>query len=52
MACATCDFYTPKSTTKAQLLEAKGNLQKMVTAIPLSDDERAAIDDGQPRPTL
>jgi integrase len=47
MACAKCDFYTPKDSTKAQLLEAKGNLQKMVAAIPLSDDERAAIDDGQ-----
>jgi hypothetical protein len=47
MACARCDFYAPKESTKAQLLEARGNLQKMVTAIPLTDDERAAIDDGQ-----
>ena len=47
MACARCDFYTPKDSTKAQLLEARGNLQKMVTAIPLTDDERAAVDDGQ-----
>jgi integrase len=47
MACARCDFYTPKDSTKAQLLEAKDNLQRMLTAIPLTDDERAAVDDGQ-----
>jgi integrase len=47
MACAKCDFYTPKSSAKAQLIEAKGNLQKMLVSIPLTDDERAAVDDGQ-----
>jgi integrase len=47
MACARCDFYTPKDSTKAQLLEARQNLLKMVTLIPLTDDERAAVDDGQ-----
>ena len=47
MACAKCDFYTPKNSTKAQLLEAKDNLQRMLAAIPLTDDERAAVDDGQ-----
>jgi integrase len=46
MACARCDFYIPKSSTKAQLLEAKTNLQHMLASIPLTDDERAAIDDG------
>jgi integrase len=46
MACARCDFYTPKDSTKAQLLEASGNLQRMLTTIPLTDDERAAVDDG------
>ena len=46
MACARCDFYTPKDSTKAQLLEASGNLQRMLTAIPLTDDERAAVEDG------
>jgi len=46
MACARCDFYTPKGTTKAQLLEAKDNLQRMLASIPLTDDERAAVDDG------
>ncbi|MGW2564121.1 hypothetical protein ACWCXB_33865 [Streptomyces sp. NPDC001514] len=47
MACARCDFYTPKDSTKAQLLEAKANLQKMRASIPLSEDEQAAVDDGQ-----
>ena len=46
MACARCDFYTPKGSTKAQLLEAKDNLQTMLAGIPLTDDERAAVDDG------
>ncbi len=46
MACAKCDFYTPKDSGRAQLLEAKENLQKMRTMIPLTEDEQAAIDDG------
>ncbi|MGW9032507.1 tyrosine-type recombinase/integrase [Streptomyces sp. NPDC055722] len=47
IACARCDFYTPKDSSKAQLLEAKANLQRMLVSIPLTDDERAAVDDGQ-----
>jgi hypothetical protein len=47
MACARCDFYTPKDSTAAQLLEAKENLQRMLASIPLTDDERAAVEDGQ-----
>jgi integrase len=46
MACARCDFYTPKDSSKAELLEASGNLQRMLATIPLTDDERAAVDDG------
>ncbi len=46
MACAKCDFYTPKGSSKAQILEAKENLQKMRAMIPLTEDEQAAIDDG------
>jgi hypothetical protein len=46
MACAKCDFYTPKGSSKAQLLEAKDNLQKMRAMIPLTEDEQAAVDDG------
>ena len=47
MACAKCDFYTPKDSTKGQLLEAKDNLQRMLASIPLTDDEPDAVDDGQ-----
>ena len=47
MACARCDFYTPKDSGKAQLLEAKDNLQRMLASIPLTDDEHAAVEDGQ-----
>jgi hypothetical protein len=32
MACARCDFYTPKDSSKAQLLEASGNLQRMLAS--------------------
>jgi len=46
MACARCDFCTPKDSSKAQLLEARANLQKMCVMIPLTDDEQAAVDDG------
>jgi hypothetical protein len=46
MACARCDFYLPKDSTKAQLLEAKGHLQRMLHAIPLTEEERAAVEDG------
>ena len=46
MACAKCDFYTPKGSGRAQILEAKENLQKMRAMIPLTDDEQAAVDDG------
>ena len=47
MACAKCDFYTPKGSGKGQLLEARDNLQKMIANIPLTEEERAAVDDGQ-----
>jgi integrase len=47
MACAKCDFYLPKDSTKAQLLEAKDNLQRMLATVPLTEEEQAAIEDGQ-----
>ena len=47
MACARCDFYLPKSSTEAQLLEAKTGLQRMLVEIPLNDNERAAVEDDQ-----
>jgi integrase len=47
MACARCEFYVPKESSAAHLLEAKSNLQRMLVEIPLTDDERAAVEDGQ-----
>jgi hypothetical protein len=47
MACARCDFYVPKASSKGQLLEAKDNLQRMLIEIPLTEGERAAVEDGQ-----
>jgi len=44
MACARCDFYIPKPSSEAQLLEAKDGLQRMLVEIPLTDDERAAVE--------
>lgn len=47
MACARCDFYLPKESSRAQLLEARSNLQRMLVGIPLSDEERAVVEQGQ-----
>jgi len=44
MACARCDFYVPKPSGEAQLLEAKDGIQRMLVEIPLTDDERAAVE--------
>ena len=46
MACAKCGFYRPKEATVSQLPEATANLLRLKQEIPLSDDERAAVDDG------
>ncbi len=46
MACAKCSFYRPKGSTQAQLLEAKANLLRMQQRVPLTEEERAAVDDG------
>ncbi|MDQ3257212.1 MAG: tyrosine-type recombinase/integrase, partial [Acidobacteriota bacterium] len=46
MACAKCSFYVPKDSGRAQLLEAKVNLQQMLQEIPLREEERAAVEDG------
>ena len=44
MACARCDFYIPKPSSEAQLLEAKDSLQRMLVQIPLTDNERQAVE--------
>jgi integrase len=46
MACAKCAFYRPKGSTQAQLLEGKANLLHMLQEIPLTEEERAAVEDG------
>ncbi|MGH7122261.1 MAG: tyrosine-type recombinase/integrase [Acetobacteraceae bacterium] len=46
MACAKCSFYIPKQSARAQALEAKVNLARMLQEIPLLDEERAAVEDG------
>src|SRR5258708_25417165 len=47
MACARCDFYLPKGSTRGQLLQAKDNLQHMLATITLTEEERAAVEDGE-----
>ena len=46
MACARCSFYVSKGSSKAQLLEGKANLSKMLEEIPLTDEEVAAVEEG------
>ncbi len=46
MACAKCVFYRPKGSSQAQILEAKANLLRMKQEIPLSEEEREAVEDG------
>jgi integrase len=46
MACAKCSFYRPKGSSQAMLLEGRANLLHMRQQIPLTDEERAAVDDG------
>lgn len=47
MACARCDFYVPKPSAKAQLLEAKADVDRRLALIPLTDGERAAVEQDQ-----
>ncbi len=44
MACARCDFYTPKHSTAAQLLEAKAGVQHVLAQVSLTEDEQAAVE--------
>jgi len=46
MACARCDFYVPKDSSKAQSIEAKANLLRLKQEIPLNEDELRAVEDG------
>jgi len=44
MACARCDFCIPKNSNRAQLVEAKTNILRLLQEVPLTDEERAAAD--------
>lgn len=44
MACARCDFYVPKASERGRWLETREGLLKMLQEIPLSEEERAAVD--------
>lgn len=44
MACAKCDFYRPRQSSVGQLVLAKTNILRLVQEIPLTEDERAAVD--------
>jgi hypothetical protein len=46
MACAKCDFYLPKQSTAALLLEGKTHLLRLLQEIPLGKAEQAAVEDG------
>jgi len=46
MACAKCAYYQPKDSARAQILEGRVNLQRMLQEIPLGEDERAAVEEG------
>lgn len=47
MACARCSFYRPKESTREQLEEARGNLQRLLQQIPLTEAEAAAVEEGR-----
>ena len=44
IACARCDFYVPKASSRADLIASKTGMTRMPQEIPLTDDERTAVD--------
>jgi hypothetical protein len=44
MACPRCDFYQPKELSLGQLLDAQSSLLRLVQEMPLTKEERAAVD--------
>ena len=46
MACAKCNFYLPKGSSQALLMEGKAHLIRMRQDIPLNEAELEAVDDG------
>ncbi|NMM04467.1 tyrosine-type recombinase/integrase [Paraburkholderia sp. RP-4-7] len=47
MACARCDFYVPKESTRGELIASKTGMIRMLQEIPLTDEERNAIEGDQ-----
>jgi integrase len=47
MACARCDFYVPKESTRAELITSKTGMIRMLQEIPLTEEERNAIEGDQ-----
>lgn len=46
LACARCSHYRPKASSEAQMLEAKENLLRLKTSVPLTDEMQQAVDSG------
>ena len=46
LACPRCTFYLPKGSTRSQMLEGKANLQRLLQEIALTEEERAAVEEG------
>ena len=46
MACPKCSFYVAKDSAKGQFIEGQSNLMRMLQKIPLTEDERAAVEEG------
>jgi integrase len=44
MACVGCDFNLPKSSAKGAALAAQSSLTRLLEEVPLSPDERAAVE--------
>ena len=44
MACARCSFYVPRQSAQADLIRSKSSMVRMLQEIPLTDEERAAVD--------
>ncbi|HEC34962.1 MAG TPA: site-specific integrase [Anaerolineae bacterium] len=44
MACPRCDFYQPRESSLGHLLEAQSNLLRLLQEMPLTKEERAAVD--------
>jgi hypothetical protein len=52
MACARCDFYLPRASTRAQLIEARANLQRMLAQIRIAQADNAHVGAWLRRPEL